>query len=51
MMIVLQTMMLMTHRQDIMGQFMLPWALRVLGWLAAAAMAATVIALVVTSFM
>src|SRR5665213_998507 len=42
-------MMLMTHRKDIMGEFVLPPLLRVLGWLATTAMACTVVALVVTS--
>ena len=44
-------MMLMTHRRDIMGEFVLSWPLRTLGWLATAAMAATAIALGVTSFL
>ena len=48
---VMAIMMLMTHRRDIMGEFVLSWALRTLGWLATAAMAATAIALGVTSFL
>ena len=48
---VMAIMMLMTHRRDVMGQFVLPWPLRGLGWLATAAMAATVLALGVTSFL
>ena len=42
-------MMLMTHREDVMGEFVLPPLLRYLGWLATAAMASTAVALVVTS--
>ena len=48
---VMAIMMLMTHRRDVMGQFVLPWPLRGLGWLATAAMAATVLALGITSFL
>ena len=44
-------MMLMTRRRDVMGAFVLPPVLHVFGWLATAAMGATVIALVVTSLM
>jgi len=47
---VMVIMMLMTHRKDIMGEFVIPPALRVLGWLATITMGATVIALAVTSF-
>jgi Mn2+/Fe2+ NRAMP family transporter len=46
---VMAIMMLMTRRRDIMGQFVLPRALQVLGWIATAVMAATVMALAVTS--
>jgi NRAMP (natural resistance-associated macrophage protein)-like metal ion transporter len=48
---VMAIMMLLTHRRDIMGQFVIPPVLRILGWLATAVMAATVVALAVTSFM
>jgi NRAMP (natural resistance-associated macrophage protein)-like metal ion transporter len=47
---VMAIMMLMTHRKDIMGAFVIPPVLRLLGWLATVTMAATVIALAVTSF-
>jgi len=47
---VMVTLMLMTRRKDIMGDFVLPMPLRVLGWLATAVMLATVIALAVTYF-
>ncbi|HEY5082106.1 MAG TPA: divalent metal cation transporter [Bauldia sp.] len=46
---VMVLMMLMTHRDDVMGEFVLPPVLKVVGWLATAAMGATVIALVVTA--
>ena len=46
---VMVTMMLMTRRKDIMGQFVLPTVLRVFGWLATVVMALTVVALAVTS--
>jgi NRAMP (natural resistance-associated macrophage protein)-like metal ion transporter len=46
---VMVLMMLMTHREDVMGEFVLPPVLRVVGWLATAAMGATVIALVATA--
>jgi Mn2+/Fe2+ NRAMP family transporter len=42
-------MMLMTHREEVMAEFVLPPVLKVVGWLATAAMGATVIALVVTA--
>jgi Mn2+/Fe2+ NRAMP family transporter len=42
-------MMLMTQRKDIMGQFVLSPILKILGWIATAAMALTVIALAVAS--
>jgi NRAMP (natural resistance-associated macrophage protein)-like metal ion transporter len=48
---VMAIMMLMTHRQDIMGRFVIPPVLRVIGWIATGTMAATVIALAVTSFL
>jgi Mn2+/Fe2+ NRAMP family transporter len=48
---VMAIMMLMTHRKDIMGKFVIPPVLRVIGWIATAAMAATVVALAVTSFL
>jgi Mn2+/Fe2+ NRAMP family transporter len=48
---IMAIMMLMTRRPDIMGEFVLPGYLRVLGWLATAAMGATVLALALTSFM
>jgi NRAMP (natural resistance-associated macrophage protein)-like metal ion transporter len=47
---VMAIMMLMTRRPDIMGQFVLPPILRILGWLGTAVMAATVLGLAVTSF-
>ena len=47
---VMAVMMLMTRRRDIMGQFVLPPTLLVLGWIGTAVMAATVVALGVTSF-
>jgi NRAMP (natural resistance-associated macrophage protein)-like metal ion transporter len=46
---VMAIMMLMTHRRDIMGRFVLPRGLTVLGWASTAAMAVTVVALAVTS--
>ena len=46
---VMVIMMLLTHRKDVMGQFTLPAVLRLLGWVATAVMAATVLALAVTS--
>jgi len=42
---IMAIMMLMTRRRDIMGEFVLPRYLRVLGWAATAVMAATVVAL------
>lgn len=48
---VMVTMMLMTRRKDIMGEFVLPALLRILGWVATIVMALTVIALAVTSIM
>ncbi len=42
---VMAVMMHMTMRPAIMGSFTLPWKLRVTGWLATAAMAATVLAM------
>ena len=47
---VMGVMMLLSQRQEIMGRFVLPPLLRIFGWLATAAMAATVVALAVTSF-
>lgn len=46
---VMVTMMLMTHRRDIMGKFTLPSVLTGLGWLATAVMAISIAALAVTS--
>lgn len=46
---VMVTMMLMTHREDIMGKFILPPVLAVLGWTATAVMAISIVALAVTS--
>jgi len=46
---VMITMMLMTQRKDIMGDFVLPVVLRVIGWIATAVMALTVVALAVSS--
>ena len=46
---VMAIMMLMTRRRDIMGEFVLPPVLRVLGWVGTAVMAATVVALGVTT--
>jgi NRAMP (natural resistance-associated macrophage protein)-like metal ion transporter len=46
---IMALMMLMTHRADIMGSFVLPPVLRVLGWAATGVMALTVIGLFVTS--
>ena len=48
---VMVIMMLLTRRNDIMGKFVLPPVLLVVGWLATMAMAATVLALGVTSFL
>jgi NRAMP (natural resistance-associated macrophage protein)-like metal ion transporter len=48
---VMAVMMLMTHRRDIMGGFVLPPVLTILGWVATLAMAATVIALAIAAFM
>lgn len=48
---IMAVLMIMTRRKDIMGDFVLPVPLRVLGWLATAAMAATVVALAVTTFL
>jgi len=47
---VMVIMMLMTRRKDVMGDFVLPSILKVIGWLATLAMAITVVALAVTSF-
>lgn len=47
---VMAIMMLMTHRREVMGAFVISPVLRLLGWLATITMAATVIALAVTSF-
>ena len=44
-------MMLMTRRRDIMGQFVLPRYLAILGWISTLAMAGTVIALGVLTFL
>ena len=46
---VMVIMMMLTRRRDVMGDFVLPPILRILGWLATAVMAATVVALAVTS--
>ena len=48
---VMVTMMLMTRRKDIMGQFVLPVVLRILGWIATCVMALTVVALAVASIL
>jgi NRAMP (natural resistance-associated macrophage protein)-like metal ion transporter len=48
---VMVTMMLMTRRKDIMGEFVLPAFLRILGWIATGVMALTVIALAVASIL
>lgn len=48
---VMVTMMLMTRRKDIMGEFVLPAVLRVLGWIATGVMALTVVALAVASIL
>ena len=45
---VMVTMMLMTHRSDIMGGFVLPPALRVMGWLSTAVMAVAAIGMLAT---
>ena len=42
---VMIAMMVMTQRKDIMGAFTIPSVLRILGWIAAAVMALTVVAL------
>jgi Mn2+/Fe2+ NRAMP family transporter len=47
---VMVIMMLMTHRQDVMGEFAIPPVLRGVGWLATVVMGATVVGLAVTSF-
>ena len=47
---VMTIMMVMTHRRDVMGDFVIPPALRGLGWLATLAMGLTVVALAITSF-
>ena len=47
---VMAIMMVMTRRKDIMGEFIIPPVLRTLGWIAAGAMALTVIGLAVTAF-
>jgi Mn2+/Fe2+ NRAMP family transporter len=44
------TMMLMAARSDIMGRFAVRGALKLLGWIATAVMAAAVIAMLATSF-
>lgn len=46
---VMVTMMLMTRRKDIMGEFVLPAGLRILGWIATVVMVITVLALAATS--
>jgi Mn2+/Fe2+ NRAMP family transporter len=46
---VMVVMMLLTRRRDIMGRFVIPPLLRIVGWLATAAMAATIVALGVTA--
>ena len=46
---VMVIMMMLTRRRDVMGDFVLPPILRILGWLATAVMAATVVALAVSS--
>ena len=46
---VMVTMMLMTQRKDIMGQFVLPLVLRIVGWTATSVMALTIVALAVSS--
>jgi NRAMP (natural resistance-associated macrophage protein)-like metal ion transporter len=48
---VMVTMMLMTRRKDIMGEFVLPAVLRILGWIATGVMALTVVALAVASIL
>jgi NRAMP (natural resistance-associated macrophage protein)-like metal ion transporter len=47
---VMVIMMQLTHRQDIMGAFVIPPVLRALGWFATLVMAGTVVALALTSF-
>jgi NRAMP (natural resistance-associated macrophage protein)-like metal ion transporter len=47
---VMTTMMLMAARSDIMGRFAIGGALKWIGWIATAVMAAAVIAMLVTSF-
>jgi len=46
---VMVVMMMLTRRKDVMGEFVLPLALQIFGWLATAVMAATVAALAITS--
>lgn len=46
---VMATMMLMTHRKDVMGQFTLPPVLTILGWLSTGVMCASIIVLAVSS--
>ena len=48
---VMVTTMLMTRRKDIMGEFVLPAVLRIVGWIATGVMALTVIALAVASIL
>ena len=47
---VLVIMMLLSARRDVMGDFVVGGVLKLLGWLTAALMAASVAALVITSF-
>jgi NRAMP (natural resistance-associated macrophage protein)-like metal ion transporter len=47
---VMVTMMLMTHRRDIMGGFTLPPVLTILGWVATGAMILSIAALAIVSF-
>jgi Mn2+/Fe2+ NRAMP family transporter len=47
---VMAIMMLMTRRREVMGDFVLPPALLVLGWLATGVMAVAVVVLAATSF-
>jgi Mn2+/Fe2+ NRAMP family transporter len=47
---VMTMMMMLTTRRDVMGQFTLPRALRLLGWLSTAVMAAAVTTMLATSW-
>jgi Mn2+/Fe2+ NRAMP family transporter len=47
---VMVMMMMMAARSDIMGRFVVAGALKWLGWIATAVMAAAVVAMLVTSF-